>query len=84
MASHKIDQSIAFLPANKGGAIVVLDRDAYVQKAEKRLSDETTYSEFANACPLQIDTTFFQLLIATMSNSLQASSISVRIDWPEK
>ncbi len=84
MASHKKDQSIAFLPADKGGAIVVLDRVVYIQKAQKRLSDETTYSAFANSCPLQIDTIFFQLFIATISNYLQASFISVIIDWPKK
>ncbi len=51
MASLKRDQSITILPADKGGATVVLDRDAYIQKAEQQLSDETTYK------PLQCDPT---------------------------
>ncbi len=43
MASIKRDQGIAILPASKGKATVVLDCDAYIQKAEQLLSDETTY-----------------------------------------
>ncbi len=43
MASLKRDQSITILPADKGGATLVLDRDVYIQKAEQQLSDETTY-----------------------------------------
>ncbi len=43
MASLKRDQSITILPADKGGATVALDRDAYIQKAEQQLLDETTY-----------------------------------------
>ncbi len=43
MASLKRDQSITILPADKGGTTVVLDRDAYIQKAEQQLLDETTY-----------------------------------------
>ncbi len=42
MASFKKDQSITILPADKGGATVVLDHDAYIQKAEQPLSDEAT------------------------------------------
>ncbi len=55
MASLKKDQSITILPANKGGATVVLDRDVYIQKAEQQLSDETTYK------PLQFDPTAKQV-----------------------
>ncbi len=55
MASLKRDQSITILPADKGGATVVLDRDVYIQKAEQQLSDETTYN------PLQCDPTAKQV-----------------------
>ncbi len=43
MASFKRDSSISILPVDKGGAGFVLERDAYIQKAEQPLSDETTY-----------------------------------------
>ncbi len=55
MASLKRDQSITILPAEKGGATVVLDRDAYIQKAEQQLSDGTTNK------PLQCDPTAKQV-----------------------
>ncbi len=43
MASFKRDSNISILPVDKGGAVFVLDGDAYIQKAEQPLSDETTY-----------------------------------------
>ncbi len=55
MASLKGDQSITILPADKGGAIIVLDRDAYIQKAEQDLSDDSKYK------PLQCDPTAKQV-----------------------
>ncbi len=44
MTSLKRDQNTSILPTDKGGATVVLDCDAYVQKAEQQLSDENTYN----------------------------------------
>ncbi len=35
---------LTILPADKGEATVVLDRDAYIQKAEQKPSGETTYN----------------------------------------
>ncbi len=55
MASLKRYQSTTMLPANKGGATVVLDHDAYIQKAEQQLPDETTNT------PLQCDPTVKQV-----------------------
>ncbi len=55
MAFLKRDQSITILPADKGGATVVLDRGAYMQKAEQQLPDDSTYK------PLQCDPTAKQV-----------------------
>ncbi len=57
MASHKIDQSITFLPADKGGAIVVLDRNAYIQKIEQPLSYRETTYKLLRCDPMTIQVT---------------------------
>ena len=33
------------MPADKGGAVVVWHKDLYISKAERQLSDATTYTE---------------------------------------
>ncbi len=43
VASVKRDQGITILPDDKGGATVVLDRDAYIQLAFKRQLDTYIY-----------------------------------------
>ena len=37
------DESIVVLPADKGKALLVMDKEEYVRKMEEKLSDETTY-----------------------------------------
>ena len=37
------DESIVVLPADKGKALLVMDKEEYIRKMEEKLSDETTY-----------------------------------------
>ena len=37
----KKDESIIITPAEKGKALVVMDREEYISKMEEKLSDET-------------------------------------------
>ncbi len=49
MVSSKRGQSITILPADKGGATVVLDHDAYIQKATwTRPNSAATQSHLSN------------------------------------
>ncbi len=72
LASLKRDQSIIILPAEKGGATVVLDRDAHIQKAEQPLSDEPTYKL------LQCDPTSIQVtsISKTIDRLVQEDTIA--------
>ena len=47
----KKDKDIVITPADKGKALVVMDRTSYISKMEEKLSDTTTYK------PIEIDPT---------------------------
>ncbi len=43
--SLRADKDIMILPADKGRAVVVMDKKEYKEKANKLLSDEKTYKK---------------------------------------
>ena len=43
----KKDDTIVITPADKGKALVVMDKDIYIQRMEEKFSDETTYKKIA-------------------------------------
>ena len=45
MHSLQNDRSVVIKPADKGSAVVVWDRNDYLNEAERQLSDEKTYEE---------------------------------------
>ena len=48
------DQSIIITPADKGKALVIMDKDEYVQKMEEKLADVTTYVRIEKDPTLEI------------------------------
>ena len=52
----KNDKTIVIKGADKGSAVVVWDRDDYIQEAEKQLGDKEIYEEMSNDPLPLIDT----------------------------
>ena len=52
----KNDKTIVIKGADKGSAVVVWDRDDYIQEAEKQLGDKEIYEEVSNDPQPLIDT----------------------------
>ncbi|KAJ8034003.1 hypothetical protein HOLleu_24409 [Holothuria leucospilota] len=45
LASFKVNSNIIIKPADKGGAVVVMDRSGYISEAESQLSDTRFYTK---------------------------------------
>jgi len=56
------DRQIRITPADKGGAIVILDLDDYILEANQQLSDQKNYSTLASDPTVEIAKTSNQLL----------------------
>ena len=54
----KNDKTIVIKGADKGSAVVVWDRDDYIQEAEKQLGDKEIYEKISNDPQPLIDTIY--------------------------
>ena len=54
LRSLQNDDSIQIKPADKGGAIVLMDKDTYINKCYDHLNDTTTYKKISIIVSTQI------------------------------